>query len=201
MNIRPITIELTGTPNSGKTTLINGLANTLSKQGIKVQKMQEDAELVPTAIPKKTWERNMWITLGQMQSLIEIPFSDADVVLLDRGYCDALFWANFLKLEKACTEDQYQFLDKFLQDMNFKFNLYPDLLFVLDVNVEKSIERRQALGGNIVLTNNYFISFYKQVLDKFYKEFTNPKYYLDSSNLSIEEVQETALKKVLEVLE
>lgn len=34
MNIRPITIEFTGPPNSGKTTLIHNLANALQEKGV-----------------------------------------------------------------------------------------------------------------------------------------------------------------------
>lgn len=91
MNRRPLTIEFTGLPNSGKTTLIHNLESSLLVQGINVQIMQEDAELVPKEIPKKTWIRNVWITFGQLQSLLEIPYSQADIILFDRGYCDALF--------------------------------------------------------------------------------------------------------------
>lgn len=54
MNIRPITIEFTGPPNSGKTTLIHNLAKSLQEKGFSVKVMQEDAELVPKEIPKKS---------------------------------------------------------------------------------------------------------------------------------------------------
>ena len=86
MNRRPLTIEFTGLPNSGKTTLIHNLAKDLRNNGLKVKIMQEDAELVPTEIPKKTWIRNTWITFGQLQSLLEIPYSTEELILLDRGY-------------------------------------------------------------------------------------------------------------------
>lgn len=49
----PLTIEFTGLPNSGKTTLIHNLSDLLREKGINVQIMQEDAELVPKEIPKK----------------------------------------------------------------------------------------------------------------------------------------------------
>ena len=54
MNKRPLVIEFTGLPNSGKTTLIHVLAEKLQEDGYKVKIMQEDAELVPKCIPKKT---------------------------------------------------------------------------------------------------------------------------------------------------
>jgi thymidylate kinase len=200
MNIRPITIEFTGPPNSGKTTLIHNLATALQENGFSVKVMQEDAELVPKEIPKKTWARNAWITFGQLQSLIEIPYSNSQIILLDRGYCDALFWARFLRLQSACSQEQSDSLYGILKEMNTQFNLLPDWLFVIDVSVEESLKRRYALGGEIILTNEDFISLYKSELDEFYKGITSSQWYLDTTNLDISEVQNLALAKVLDIL-
>lgn len=200
MNIRPITIEFTGPPNSGKTTLIHNLAKSLQEKGFSVKVMQEDAELVPKEIPKKTWARNAWITFGQLQSLIEIPYSDAQIILLDRGYCDALFWSRFLRLQDACSQEQSDSLYGILQEMNTQFNLLPDWLFIIDVSVEESIKRRYALGGEIILTNEDFISLYKSELDEFYKGITSFQWYLDTTNLQISDVYELALSKILDIM-
>ena len=200
MNIRPITIEFTGPPNSGKTTLIHSLAKALQEKGFKVKVMQEDAELVPKEIPKKTWARNAWITFGQLQSLIEIPYSDAEIILLDLGYCDALFWSRFLRLQNACSQEQSDSLYRILQEMNTQFNLLPDWLFVIDVSVEESLKRRYALGGEIVLSNTDFISLYKSELDEFYKGITSFQWYLDTTDLEVSEVHNLALSKVLDIM-
>lgn len=200
MNIRPITIEFTGPPNSGKTTLIHNLANSLQDKGFSVKVMQEDAELVPKEIPKKTWARNAWITFGQLQSLIEIPYSDAQIILLDRGYCDALFWSRFLRLQGACSQEQSNSLYGILQEMNTQFNLLPDWLFIIDVSVEESIRRRYALGGEIILTNKDFISLYKSELDEFYKGITSFQWYLNTTDLKVSEVHKLTLSKVLDIM-
>ena len=200
MSIRPITIEFTGPPNSGKTTLIHSLANTLTEKGFSVKVMQEDAELVPKEIPKKTWARNAWITFGQLQSLIEIPYSNTQIILLDRGYCDALFWSRFLRLQDACSQEQSDSLYGILQEMNCQFNMLPNWLFIIDVSVEESIKRRYALGGEIILTNKDFISLYKSELDEFYKGITSSQWYLDTTNLDVSEVFELALSKVLDIV-
>lgn len=63
MNIRPITIEFTGPPNSGKTTLIHNLAKSLQEKGFSVKVMQEDAELVPKEIPKKLGQEMLGLHL------------------------------------------------------------------------------------------------------------------------------------------
>ena len=196
----PVRIAILGGPRCGKTTLIHNLAKSLQEKGFSVKVMQEDAELVPKEIPKKTWARNAWITFGQLQSLIEIPYSDAQIILLDRGYCDALFWSKFLRLEDACSQEQSDSLYGILQEMNTQFNLLPDWLFIIDVSVEESIKRRYALGGEIILTNEDFISLYKSELDEFYKGITSFQWYLDTTNLQISDVYELALSKILDIM-
>lgn len=200
MNRRPLTIEFTGLPNSGKTTLIHNLAKDLRNNGLKVKIMQEDAELVPTEIPKKTWIRNTWITFGQLQSLLEIPYSTEELILLGRGYCDALFWAKFLYKQDACSKEQSESLLRILHEMNDQFNLLPDYLFVIDVSIKESMKRRLAMGGKIVLTNEDFLSFYKAELEEFYQGITCPMWYLDTSSLSIEGAKNITIQKIQEIL-
>lgn len=200
MNRRPLTIEFTGLPNSGKTTLIHNLAKDLQSNGLKVKIMQEDAELVPAEIPKKTWIRNTWITFGQLQSLLEIPYSTEELILLDRGYCDALFWAKFLYKQDACSKEQSESLLRILHEMNDQFNLLPDYLFVIDVSIKESMKRRLAMGGKIFLTNEDFLSLYKTELENFYLGITCPMWYLDTSSLSIGETKNIAIKKIQEIL-
>ena len=202
MNRRPLTIEFTGLPNSGKTTLIHNLESSLLAQGINVQIMQEDAELVPKEIPKKTWIRNVWITFGQLQSLLGIPYSQADIILFDRGYCDALFWANFLFKQNVCSKAESSSLLKILHEMNNSFCVFPDYLFVIDVSVEESLKRRYASGGDApVLTNQEFLNFYKKELDCFYETVTCPMWYLDTSNMTIDKVKNNTLKKIMQLLD
>lgn len=159
------------------------------------------AELVPKEIPKKTWIRNVWITFGQLQSLLEIPYSKADIILLDRGYCDALFWADFLYKQDVCSEEQSTSLLKILHEINNQFALLPNYLFVIDVSVAESLKRRYALGGQPVLTNQEFLGLYKKELEKFYKNITCAMWYLDTSNMTIDEVKITALNKIMEILD
>ena len=201
MNRRPLTIEFTGLPNSGKTTLIHNLAKKLKQDSIAVKVMQEDAELVPKEIPKKTWIRNAWITFGQLQSLLEIPYSNNQVILLDRGYCDALFWAKFLYRQDVCSKEQSESLLRILHEMNDNFNLLPDYLFIIDVSITESLKRRYAMGGKIVLTNEAFLTLYKNELQSFYKGITCPMWYLDTSDLLIKEVENIAYKKVMQILQ
>lgn len=203
MSIRkPLIIEFTGPPNSGKTTLIKFLRDLLESMEYRVEIKQEDAELVPSCIPKKTWARNMWITHGQLQSLIETKFSNADVILLNRGFYDSMFWAEFLRVQNVCSNEESESLLKILDEMDKQFDLKPDHLFVIDVSTPVSLKRRYAAsnGEPIVLSTDSFINLYKEELEKFYKKVETPIFRLDTSSLSLIEMQQTVLDKIIGII-
>lgn len=202
---KPTTIEFIGTPNSGKTESINFLVKELAKMNLKVELKQEDAEIVPTYIPKKTWERNLWIAQGQVKSLIESKFSTSDVIFFDRGFFDAMFWANFLVTQGVCTKEASNVLKSFLCSLDSQFTFKPDFLFIIDVSNEVSIKRRCSASTYsenevLVFSNNPFLDSYREELRKFYKTVDVPCFVLDTSNISIPEMHDIVLKKVKEIL-
>ena len=202
---KPTTIEFIGTPNSGKTESINFLVKKLAKMNLKVELKQEDAEIVPTYIPKKTWERNLWIAQGQVKSLIEAKFSTADVILFDRGYFDALFWANFLVTQGVCSKEDSEMLKTFLYGLDSKYSFKPDFLFVVDVSNEVSIKRRcseatYSESEILVFSNNPFLDSYREELNKFCSAIDVPYFVLDTTNISIAEMHEIVLNKVKDIL-
>lgn len=202
MNIRkPLVIEFTGIPDSGKTTLITSLPNILTRYGFNVETMQEDAEIVPKIIPKKTWIRNVWITFGQLQSLLETTFSEADIILLDRGFYDALFWANSLLMEGVCTNQESETLKSLIHEMDVTFNLKPDVVFIVDVSVEESMRRRSTISKSTPsISTNSFLNMYKKQLSSFIRTVDVPVYTFDTTNLSITEMQDVVLNQILLLL-
>ena len=205
MNMRklPITIEFTGLPNSGKTTLIHNLKTKLELDGLKVKIMQEDAEIAPKQIPKGTFIRNLWITLGQLQSLLEVPYlkEDYDIILIDRGYFDALFWANFLYDRKVASDGETDLLLTILDEMEKQFNLLPNHLFVIDVSVDESIKRRSNSSEKPVLSKNDFLLDYKNISYEFYNTIVDVPYsYLDTTNMNTTEVLNDVYQKIMNLI-
>lgn len=196
MNIRPLTFEFTGPPCSGKTTLITGLADKLSDMGFKVKVIHDVAEQLSIFISERPWETHTWITCGRMKSLLEIPYLNRDIVLLDRGFSDALFWSKFLYVQNLCTKKQCDTLYRYLQEMNYQFNLSPDCLFLIDVSAEDSLARNPNLLGYNILKNEKVISLYRKNLIKFYKRFKSNRCYIDTTNISISEVENVALSYI-----
>ena len=100
---RPIVIEFSGLPNSGKTTLLHNLEHLCVCNNVNAIIMQEPAELLPTAIPKGSIAQNFWITLETLQKSLELTYlTGTDFILLDRGFYNQLFWATMYK-EKDAT--------------------------------------------------------------------------------------------------
>lgn len=197
-------------PNSGKTTLIHRLYEDLPKQNISVQIQREDAEIVPNEIPKRTWDRNVWITFGQLQSLVQAYHSSKDVVLLDRGIFDAFFWANLLHSDGSATLEQSQALESILKTMCTNMNFYPDYLFFIDVSVEESMIRRSLVNGISVYSQFDFLENYRNkffdVFSKYIREHGETQldstrcYYFDTTYLSAEEVYEKVSQQIKKLL-
>ena len=186
-------IEFTGIPNSGKTTLIHRLKEELpSKYGITVQVQREDAEIVPSEIPKKTWDRNLWITFGQLQSLVQAYHSDADIVLLDRGFFDAMFWSSFMLEQNITTSNQSYGVNNILFQTYYNLDFHPDYLFLFDTSIEESIRRHLLMGGNCIYSNPDFLNNYRDHFFTTYKKYIdgnkNITFFYDTTNLTPDEL-------------
>ena len=131
---RPTIIEFSGLPNSGKTTLLSIIDERCQKDGVNAIILQEPAELLPGSIPKGVTAQNLWITLETLKKSLELSFrQDADYFLLDRGYYNQLFWAS-MYIDKDPAYAQY--VKQLIEDFGKMFNVIPDYLYVIDVDVE-----------------------------------------------------------------
>lgn len=141
---RPIVIEFSGSPKSGKTSCINSLELFLKRNGFTVQVVQERASVCPVS-DKQSPMFNIWtscMSLSGMIGILENKKNMVDVLILDRGIFDALCWFEWLfiygKMErglKKCAED-------FLLSKEFVQSI--DIVFAFSATPEKSIEREYA---------------------------------------------------------
>lgn len=141
---RPIVIEFSGSPKSGKTSCINSLELFLKRNGFSVQVVQERASVCPVS-DKQSPMFNIWtssMSLAGMIGVLENKKNMVDVLILDRGIFDALCWFEWLSLYgkmerglKKCAED-------FLLSKEFVQSI--DIVFAFRATPEKSIEREYA---------------------------------------------------------
>lgn len=191
---RPIVIEFSGLPNSGKTTLLRNLKELCNCNNISAIFMQEPAELLPPTIPKGSIAQNLWITLETLQKSLELAYiTDVDFILLDRGFYNQLFWSTMYK-EKDATYSDY--VIAFMEKFDEMYHVRPDYLYVVDVDVDESIKRRMNTGNPVTFSKRDFLINYKRQFEKFYQK-VDSKLYIDSTNLTEHEVADIVFNKII----
>ena len=198
----PIIIEFAGIPNSGKTTLIHSLEDSL-RTSFKIAHFQEAAELVPSYIPKKTWDRNTWTTFKALQDLVAAKHMDVDIVLMDRSYWDACFWIEYMHTHNMCLTSEYTTMSTILTNIKESLGLQPDYLFLLDVDVEESLHRRanqEGLPAPVYSTVD-FLTDYQKLMNIYFKDFPkNQIFLIDTTSLTPEMVLQDVKDEILKIL-
>ena len=191
---RPTIIEFSGLPNSGKTTLLHNIQKLCASNSVNAIVLQEPAELLPKCIPKGVVEQNLWITLRTLEEALMLSFSkNADYYLLDRGYYNQLFWASMYE----DTNPEYSnYVRQLVENFGQRFNVKPDYLYVIDVDVEEALRRRAASGEPVTFSKADFLRNYREKFVKFAEEI-NPKLYLDTTNMGKDEVADVVFKQII----
>lgn len=191
MNTRkPYIVEFTGTPEAGKTTVINIIHETLLQMGYKVKKYPESAEKTPKIFPKNALESKLWMNFDTAKHILEAPFlTDYDIVIFDRGSLDRIFW---LYLDSVYNPE---FVYKVASSTEILNEYPPDLLIALYVSESESIRRR---GGEGRIVTRDFVTSYNRLLKSFINSLGIDKVVVSTDNKPIEEVVKTVKDSILE---
>jgi predicted NUDIX family phosphoesterase/thymidylate kinase len=136
---RPLIVEFSGLPKSGKTTVINCLSLFLRRNKIPAAVLTERASTCPVK-NKLHPDFNIWTANMTLSQLITFKQTNAYfVILIDRGIFDSLIWMNLLndlgklKLEELEVIEKYFLLDRFRKAI--------DLVIYMECEINKSLER------------------------------------------------------------
>lgn len=164
---KPFMVEFSGTPEAGKTTTINTVANIMRNANYRVIVLRESAESLPDEIAKGTFQANMWMHFITQAGLLKAVHADADIALIDRGIVDSEFYGKKFLLEGGCSKDEYEEFERtFLQCLK------PDLFITLMVTPEEAIKRR---GGEGRLVNREYVRKYNEAYLKYFRTVQYPK--------------------------
>ena len=164
---KPFMVEFSGTPEAGKTTTINTVANIMRNANYRVIVLRESAESLPDEIAKGTFQANMWMHFITQAGLLKAVHADADIALIDRGIVDSEFYGQKFLLEGGCSKDEYEEFERtFLQCLK------PDLFITLMVTPEEAIKRR---GGEGRLVNREYVRKYNEAYLKSFRTVQYPK--------------------------
>lgn len=191
MNTRkPFIIEFTGTPEAGKTTVINLLHKELEKKGYRVKIYPESAEKTPKIFPKECLEAKLWIDSNVVQNILEAQYLlDYDIIIFDRGSIDRIFWIYLDSVYNPVASQKCVPFEMILK------NYPPNLLIAFYVSEEESIRRR---GGEGRLVTRDFVHNYNHLLVTFINSLGINKVIVSTDNKPIEEVVSVVMNSILE---
>ena len=139
---RPLIIEFSGSPKSGKTTVIGVLSLFFRRNNFRVETFTERASISPIANRKGHPDFNVWVSCASLQGLIESVEKDIDLLILDRGLFDALVWNRLLARTGRITPQEAETIEAFFA-MD-RWTRMVDLVCVMRCDPATSIEREYA---------------------------------------------------------
>lgn len=160
----PYVIEFTGTPRTGKTSLINNLLDFFKKKGFTVEVLEEfttskkyKKEIYPTLKDKYKSVVNTEIPKYVLKQLEEAVDNNPDIIIIDRSLFDRLIWVDRLYLKEGMTEEEYNNYKKLYvplikKKIDIVISTYTDSITALkrDYNANLSLEKRNFLNESNV---------------------------------------------------
>lgn len=189
--MRPYIVEFLGTPEAGKTTSIKLLRRTLIDKGYHVGLVRESAEIVPDMFKTGSITGNIWMTMKTCQKIYEeVNKEDNDIVLVDRGIIDAMFWNHLYSKKGEFTEAQNKCVCDFFTAIGIK----NDLAVFLTIPADESIRRR---GGEGRLVNEDFIGVFNSELFNFLPSVGAAMHVLNTKGKTPVEVHDCLLEVIM----
>jgi thymidylate kinase len=136
---RAFFVEFAGTPKAGKTTTLTGLESFFREHGYRVDVVTEGAARCPLK-GKLEPTYNVWTACSTLVDVLAAHDRDNQVVLIDRGFFDALCWLHWFNVTKKLSDRNHRAIHDFL--LLSLWRQLIDLVFVMKVKPEKAIERR-----------------------------------------------------------
>lgn len=204
---KPYVIEFTGTPRTGKTTLMNNLYDFFKKGGFTTSTLEEfttsqryKKEIYPRLKNEYKSVINTEIPKYVLENLNMAIDKNNDIILIDRSLFDRMIWMDRLYNKNGVTEREYNdYIDKYTKIINDKIDivigLYTDSLTSLrrDYTANASLEKRTFLSEDNINEYNNSLMNMKELSNK-----ENINFYLfDTTNKSERDISFEVLDTIL----
>ncbi len=202
---RPFFLEFTGSPSSGKTTTITELDKFLRREGFRVLRPQEGAEVV-RHIERNTPLYNIATCDYARKILIDESHGHKyDVVIFDRCIFDGYGWMEYWHEKKMLSFDEKELYQKFFLSKLWVDNIDAAYFMVCDPKIAMERELRIALTRKPGETTNpksveMLVNRYKkayEVLSPNYKQLR----LLDTTEMKENKMVEMIAEQVLNILQ
>ena len=204
---KPYVIEFTGTPRTGKTTLMNNLYDFFKKGGFTTSTLEEfttsqryKKEIYPRLKNEYKSVINTEIPKYALENLNMAIDKNNDIILIDRSLFDRMIWMDRLYNKNGVTEREYNdYIDKYTKIINDKIDivigLYTDSLTSLrrDYTANASLEKRTFLSEDNINEYNNSLMNMKKLSNK-----ENINFYLfDTTDKSERDISFEVLDTIL----
>ena len=202
---RPFMVEFTGSPSAGKTTTITELDKFLRRQGFRVLRPQEGAEVI-RHIDRTTPVYNIRTGLYALTMLIDESWgNNYDVMIFDRCIFDAYCWMMYWTEKSKLTSEERMIIQSFFTSRFWSSNIDAAYFMVCDPTKAMEREQRIALSSKLGETTNpatieTLVKRYReahQTLSLFHRQIK----LIDTTNLEEQEMVENIAMDVLNILE
>jgi hypothetical protein len=139
---RPLFVEFSGSPKSGKSTCIDIVGHFFRRLGFNTLAPTEGAsKRTPYYLKDNLVAFNAWSACYALNHVLEGLYSSDgyDIAILDRGLFDALVWFEVLEGRGELTEDERRRIQSFLLIDNWREVI--DAVFLFRADPETSLER------------------------------------------------------------
>lgn len=204
----PYVIEFTGTPRTGKTTLINNLYDFFKKKGFSVEVIEEfttskkyKKEIYPLLKDKYKNIVNTEIPKYVLKQLEQAINKNIDIIIIDRSLFDRLIWIDRLVLKNGMSLSEYQnyknlYIPLIKEKINIIISTYTDSLTALkrDYQANLSLEKRNFLNEDNVNEYNKSLLNMQQLAND-----ENINFYLfDTTNKNQREISIEVVNAILD---
>lgn len=202
---RPFFLEFTGSPSSGKTTTITELDKFLRREGFRVLRPQEGAEVI-RHIERTTPLYNIRTGLYALQLLIDISEGHQyDIVIFDRCVFDAYCWMMYWNEKGKLSESEINNIQDFFLSDFWIDKIDIAYFMICDPKIAMERELRIALTQKLGETTNpktveTLVNRYKKAYD-----ILSPKHkqlnLLDTTKMKEHKMVEMIAEQVLDTLQ
>ncbi len=207
---KPFVIEFSGTPRTGKTTIINNLEDFFKKGGYKVKVIREftSSNFYKKEIKEKLKYEyknvlNTEIPKYVNSQLDEVLKEESDIILIDRSLFDRTIWIDRLKLKQGISDKEVDdYYNKYVPIIKEKIDLViatyceTDEVLKRDYYANLSLEMRKFINEDNINEYNTSLKNSINLMDD-----NNYKVNLfDTTNNSLKEIEYEIVKFILNKL-
>jgi predicted ATPase len=202
--LRPLFIELTGSPSSGKTTIKKILDTFFRRRGYRVAVPQEGAEIVRD-VSRKRPTYNLCTGFYALACMMDFASSPHyDLVIFDRAIYDAFSWMDYWFRKEGLDEVEMQRIQDFFTHAKWRGTI--DAAFIVNAAPEAVAVREREINlteEDGATTNPATIAMLIDIYRKTYERFGSTEHIrlIDTTSLSKKEMAFQVLEHALDGFE